>query len=108
MADCRGAIVLAYNAVFHRLAKYCAEELAGSRPENASLSLEIPDLILQNRGKNYDVRLVWGKFPHQFAIVIPLRIPILLTSLNKEMLDFPSLEYTISRSLDVTRSPKNR
>ena len=38
VADCRGAIVLAYYAVFHRLAEYCAEELAGSRSENVRSS----------------------------------------------------------------------
>ena len=33
-SDRRGAIVLAYYAVFHRLAELCAEELAGIRAEN--------------------------------------------------------------------------
>ena len=36
--DRRGAIVLAYYAVFHRLAELCAEELAGNRAENVKSS----------------------------------------------------------------------
>ena len=34
----RGAIVLAYYAVFHRLAELCAEEIVGSRSDNVKSS----------------------------------------------------------------------
>lgn len=34
----RGAIVMAYYAVFHRLAEICAEELAGNRADNVKSS----------------------------------------------------------------------
>ena len=38
VADCRGAIVLAYYAVFHRLAEICADELVGNRADNVNTS----------------------------------------------------------------------
>ena len=37
-SDRRGAILLAYYAVFHRLAEICAEEIAGNRAENVTTS----------------------------------------------------------------------
>ena len=38
VADSRGAIVLAYYAVFHRLAEICAEELVGNRTDHVKTS----------------------------------------------------------------------